>query len=723
MAPTLAPAAGNAEIPSHATHLDPLLDCLFALARGYGIHATRESLTAGIPLRDNRLTPSLFGRSARRVGLASRLLRLPLERVRDNLLPAVLLLDGEEACILRALDGDAGTARVSFPELIESEVTVPLSELTTRYGGLALFVRPRYRFERRAPELSHVRSRHWFWQTLFQGWPLYRDAMAAAFMINIFALTLPLLSMNVYDRVVPNMATETLWVLALGAFLVLVFDFLLRMTRAYLLDLASKRVDISLSALIMERVLGLRMEGRPSSVGAFAANLRAFESIRDFIASASIAALIDLPFLLIFLLVILWVSPWLTLPVLLGSALTLGYAWIVQDKMKDLSDTTLRAAAQRNALLIENLGAIETIKVLGAEGRQQRAWEQSTLYLAQVGARLKMLAASTASVTGFIQQTVYVAMLVLGVYLIIATDVSQGGVIAAVMLSGRCMAPLAQVVGLMTQYHNAKSSLTSLEGLMRLPVEREADAAFFHRTGFSGDIEFKDVSFAYPGNPTPVLEHVSFRIGAGERVAIVGKVGSGKTTLQKMIMGLYRPGSGSIRIDGIDIQQIDPAELRRHIGYVPQDPVLFYGTMRQNIVMRSPHAHDASIAAAAEAAGLSGFINGHPLGFDMIIGERGETLSGGQRQAVTLARALLETPPMLLLDEPTGQMDQSSEAHIRQTLQSLLPGRTVLLVTHNQALLALVDRLIVVDRGRIVADGPKADVMRALQQGTAGRAS
>ncbi|MCG9029611.1 type I secretion system permease/ATPase [Laribacter hongkongensis] len=705
----------GAQFSRQSTHVDPLLDCLFSLARAYGIATTREALVAGIPLVEHRLTPSMFARSARRIGLVSRVVRQPLTSLRADLLPAVLLLKDNEACILRGIKGDM--AQISYPELPDSTVDMPLDTLMANHLGLSIFVKPRFSFERRAPELAEIRSRHWFWGTVYSSWPLYRDALVAALLINLFALVTPIVTMNVYDRVVPNMATDTLWVLTSGAALVLLFDFMLKVTRGYLVDLASKRIDVTLSALIMERVLGVRMEARPASVGAFAANLRAFETVRDFIASASITGLIDLPFALIFILAIGWVSPWMMLPVVAGGVLMLGFAWLVQEKMQELTETTLRAASQKNAHLVENLANLDTLKVLAAEGEQQGKWEQSTLFLAQVGTRLKLLASSTVNFSGLIQQITSIAMLVLGVYLIMNGLVSQGGVIAAVMLCGRAMAPLGQVVGLLTQYHNARTSLGALDSFMKLPVEREKDVSFFHRTHFKGEIEFRDVSFNYPASPLPSLDNVSFRIRAGERVAIIGRVGSGKSTLQKLILGLFRPTGGSIRVDGIDTNQIDPAELRRNIGYVPQDVVLFYGSLRDNIAMGSPHVHDASVAAAADQAGLTGFVNSHPQGFDMIIGERGDTLSGGQRKAVAIARALLNSPPILLLDEPTSNMDHSTERQIYQTLESVLPGRTLVLVTHHNALLSLVDRLIVIDQGRIVADGPKAQVMQALQGG------
>jgi ATP-binding cassette subfamily C protein LapB len=710
-------------IPLQATVIDPLLDCLFALARLYGINATRESLVAGIPLTDNRLNPSMFSRSARRIGLTSRVVRLPLDKLRDTLMPAVLLMHGDEACILRSIDLDTGEARISLAELTESEISITVAELSQRYAGLAIFVRPRFNYDQRAPKMGDIRSRHWFWQTVYGGLPLYRDALMAAFLINLFALVVPLVSMNVYDRVVPNMAFATLWVLAIGAFLILIFDFLLKMTRGYLLDLASKRIDVTLSSLIMERVLGVRMEARPSSVGAFAANLRAFETIRDFIASASITALIDLPFVVIFLLAVFWVSPILTVPILVGAVVMLVYALLIQEKMKELTESTLRAAAQRNAQLVENLAELETIKILAAEGQQQGRWEQGTLFLSQVGARLKLLAASASNFAGLVQQLVSISILVLGVYEIMAGNTSQGGVIASVMLSSRAMVPMAQMVALLTQFHNAKISLSSLDTFMKMPVEREQDANFFHRTSFQGDVEFRNVSFSYPDNPAEALRNVSFKIRSGERVAIIGRVGSGKSTLQKLILGLYQPTEGSVRIDGIDLKQIDPTELRRHIGYVPQESMLFYGSMRHNISMGAAYTHDASIAAAAELAGLSEFINGHPQGFDMIIGERGDSLSGGQRKAVTIARALLNAPPLLLMDEPTSNMDSSSEAQMKQTFLKVMPGKTVIMVTHHSSLIELADRLIVMDHGKVVADGPKDIVIQSLQKGQVGGAN
>ncbi|HSC79744.1 MAG TPA: type I secretion system permease/ATPase [Chitinolyticbacter sp.] len=707
------------QVQGHHSHFDPLLDCLVEITRIHGSPSTREALSAGLPLVDQRITPSLLARAASRAGFSARVVKRGLAELPDQLMPMILLLDNREACVLlEHLPGDR--VRVRFPESGEAGEDMSRRELQKRYSGIAIFVRPRFRFEARAPELGKIRERHWFWGVVFENWRLYRDTLLAAFLVNLFALAMPLFSMNVYDRVVPNHATETLWVLALGALLILVFDFVLRTVRGYIVDVASKRIDVKLSALIMERVLGIRMEYRPASVGAFSANLRAFESVRDFIASASVTTLIDLPFVLVFLLVLVWLSPWFLLPPLLGMLLIIGFTFLAQSKMHEMVELTQRASSQRNAVLVESLVGIETIKATCAESHFQRRWERATLFIAQIGGRLKLLSTTTVNFASFIQQLVNVVTVIVGVYLLIDAQISMGAIIAASMLSGRALAPLGQVAGVMMQYQNARTSLAGLESQMTLPIELPNEANFLHRKQFKGEIEFREVGFGYQDGQQ-VLRNVSFRIQAGERVGIIGRIGSGKTTIEKLLLGLYHPSSGAVLVDGIDTRQIYPAELRHAIGYVPQDPLLFYGTLRENIALGAPFADDAMILAAAAVAGVSEFAHAHPRGFDMPVGERGESLSGGQRQAVVIARALLNDPPILLLDEPTSSMDHQSEERLKSQLRALIARKTVLLVTHRTSLLDLVDRLIVLDRGTIVADGPKALVVEALQQGKVGR--
>lgn len=704
-------------------HHDPLLDCLVELTRIHGRPGTRAALVSGLPLENGVLTPSLFARAASRAGLSVRLVRRPLERIDPALLPVILLTAGGDACVLLGWDDSGEHARLLFPETGQGTVLMPRAELLGRYTGVAIFARPHFRFDKRTPQVGQVKLRHWFWGALAGQWPVYRDVLGAALLINVMALAMPLFSMNVYDRVVPNRAMETLWVLALGILLLFGIDLAVRLLRGHFLDLASARIDMQLSAQIMERVLGVRMEARPAAVGAFASNLRSFETVRDFITSATVTAFIDLPFALLFIGVIALISWPLLIPVFIAIAFVTIYAYVLQHKMHDLSETTYRAGALRNATLVESLTALETIKSVGAESVMQSRWEKSVAFVSRVNNQMRFLSAAATTGAAEVQQLVNVVIIVCGVYLIADAKLSMGGLIACTMLASRAVAPLGQLVGLLMQYQHAKVALTSLEQVMKNPVERPPDAAFVHRPELKGDIEFRDVHFSYPNSSVAALRGLSFRIRPGEKVVVLGRVGSGKTTLEKLLLGLYQPSAGVVSIDGVDLRQLDPADLRRNIGYVSQDVTLLYGTLRDNIALGAPYADDAAVMAAAEAAGLSEFVNRHPEGFDMMVSERGDSLSGGQRQGVAIARALLLDPPILLLDEPTSAMDFSSEHQFKQRLTELAGPKTVVIVTHRNSLLDLATRIIVVDDGRVVADGPRDEVIEALQNGRVGRAS
>lgn len=714
---------GKSGVREDLLHHDPLLDCLVELTRIHGRPSTRAALTAGLPLENGSLTPSLFARAASRAGLSAKLVRRPLERIDPALLPAVLLLDGEEACVLLGWDEAGENARLLFPETGQGSVLLSRTSLAGRYAGIAIFARPHFRFDKRTPQVGDIKLRHWFWGALAEQWPVYRDVLGAALLINVMALAMPLFSMNVYDRVIPNRAMETLWVLALGVVLLIGVDMTLRLLRGHFIDLASARIDMQLSAKIMERVLGVRMESRPAAVGAFSSNLRSFETVRDFITSASVTAFIDLPFALIFVLVIAIISWQLIIPVLLALVFVVIYAYILQHKMHALSETTYRAGALRNATLIESLSALETIKTQGAESVMQSKWEKSVAFVSRVNNQMRFLSAAATNGAMEVQQLVNIVVIIVGVYLVGDGKLSMGGLIACTMLTSRAVAPLGQMVGLLMQYHNAKVSLASLETIMTNPVERPADASFVHRPELKGNIEFRDVQFSYPGSAIAALKGLNCRIAEGEKVVVIGRIGSGKTTLQKLLLGLYQPTGGAVTVDGVDVRQLDPADLRRNIGYVSQDTTLFYGTLRDNIAIGAPYADDAAVMAAAEAAGLTDFINRHPDGFDMMIGERGDSLSGGQRQGVAIARAFLMDPPILLLDEPTSSMDFSSEQQFKERLKIAGAHKTVLIVTHRNSLLDLATRVIVVDDGRVVADGPRDQVIQALQSGRIGRAS
>ena len=718
---------------------DPLLDCLVEVCRLHGVAASRAALSAALPLVDGRLGLEMAERAAARVGMAARLQRLDLDAIDAATLPVILILKGNQACVLTGWNADRSQATVLLPETAQGAVGFRRSDLAARYAGIVLFMRPHFRFDARtepaaptggsratreqAPNAQQAQAKHWFWGTVLAQRGVYRDVLLAALLINTFALAFPLFSMNVYDRVVPNHAVETLWALAIGVCIALGADLVMRLMRSRFVDEASARIDVQLSASLMEKVLGMRLEHRPASVGSFAQNLRGFEQVRDFIASSTVTTLIDLPFALLFLGVMVWISPWLALPVVVAGVVMLAVGGLLQHKLHHLAKTTHRASAMRNATLVESLNGIETIKSQGAEAAIQSKWEQTNAFLSTTNIRMRGLSTMATSLTGMLGQAVSVAIILIGVYLINERLLTMGALIACTTLAGRALAPAGQVVGLLMQYQGARTALDSLNQLMAQPQERPIGRSYLQRPQLNGDIELRNVSFAYPGRDDKVLDNLNIRIKAGERVALIGRVGSGKSTIQRLIMGLYQPTEGAVLIDDTDLRQMDPADVRRNQAYVSQDVTLFFGSLRENIAFGLPYADDAAIRDAAEVACMSDFVNRHPRGFDMPVGERGDSLSGGQRQSVGLARAVLHNAPILLLDEPTSAMDFSTESQVTTRIGAFARGKTVVLVTHRTSMLAMVNRVIVIDGGKVVADGPRDRIMEALAHGRIARAA
>ncbi|MCP5265071.1 MAG: type I secretion system permease/ATPase [Burkholderiaceae bacterium] len=710
-------AARQWKIDARDVAEDPLLSCLYELTRILGRPTSREGLVAGLPLENDRLTPKLLLRAANRAGFVAKISRHPIDRRMAPLCPAIALLSDERAVVITEIDRDRRIARVVYPQAPGEQVEFELADLEAQSTGFVISIKNQYAFDARAPETRKLAEGHWFWSALIKPWRVYRDVLVASLLINLFALAVPLFTMNVYDRVIPNSAVETLWTFAIGVMAVLGFDVAMKVLRAHFIDVAGKRVDHEMSSHVMAKVMNTRLEARPASVGSFAANLRAFESVREFMTSASLGMLVDLPFALLFVAVMAAVGGWAAAPTMVAFPVVIGVSLIAQRRMKPLTDATQRASQQKHATLIESLVGIEQIKALNIEGRTQKRWEESGKLLAEVGARIKFWSALAVNVTAWVGQMVTISTVVLGVYLIADNAMTMGALIACTQLAGRALAPLGQLSSLLVQYDNTRSAYEGVDRMMTLPEERQADSNFVMRPRIRGAIQFDNVSFSYPNAELPALDRVSFTIQPGERVALIGRIGSGKSTIEKLLMGLYRPTAGTIRFDGIDGNQIDPAQIRSSIGYVPQDVTLFFGTLRENIAIAAPLADDSAVLKAAALAGMRQFIERHPKGVNLPIGERGESLSGGQRQSVAIARAVVNEPPILILDEPTSSMDSDSEARVLENLRSFSAGRTMVLVTHRMTLLDIVDRLIVVDQGRIVADGPKDKVLRALRGG------
>jgi len=706
-------SAGTAT-PTTQSLNDPLAACLAQVARLLGHPMSAQALVTGLPIDAAGLTPALFARAAERAGLSARSIAIALERFPKLSLPAVLLLKDRNACVLVARGESIAT--IVTAEGIDK--TLPTAELAKDYEGTAIAVSRAVRFEAGTGSERILATHHWFWGTLARAWPLYGEVAAASVLVNIFTVLSPIFFMNVYDRVVPNKAFETFWVLALGMAVIYLFDFGLKLLRGWFIDVAGRRADMALSSALFEQVMARRLDAGHESVGMLANNVREFESLREFFTSATMTTLIDLPFVLLFIAVIAMVGGWSMAAVpLVAIPIVVAMGVALQVPLRDRIRRVFRASEAKHAILIETLGAIEAVKALGAASQMQRKWEEVVDYVAKESLGTRFLSSLAVNFSVWVQAMVGVAALAVGVYLVGENHLTTGGLIACTIIAGRALAPLSTVASLLTRYHQSMSALAALNQIMDAPRERPRDRSFVHRPALGGDIRFQDVAFKYPGSELEALAGVSFAIKEGDRVGIIGRIGSGKTTLAKLLVALYQPQAGSILVDGTDIRAIDPVDLRRAVGYLPQNIALFAGSVRDNLLVGAAGADDAAILRAASIAGLIDIVNRHPKGFDMPVGERGEALSGGQRQTVALARALITDPPILVLDEPTHAMDHSAEERLKSQMQTELSGKTILIVTHRESLLSVVNTLVVMDAGKVVAAGPKELVLKAIAEG------
>ncbi|MCJ8168819.1 type I secretion system permease/ATPase [Atopomonas sediminilitoris] len=696
-------------------HDNPLLDALLLLCRHYERPASRASLTAGLPLPEQRLTLELLPRAADRAHLKVRVLERKLTHINDINLPVILMFNSGSCCVLLEWI-DQEHARILPAEADGGEQTVTREQLHKAYSGQAVFIRP---VHEHAPERMALlpRVEAWLQDALKLSRGLYVDALLASLLVNLLGLTVPLFVMQVYDRVVPNQALSTLWVLALGLGLACGFELLLRILRGYFLDLAGKKTDLVLSASIFERITGMALKARPASVGAFAQHIHDFQGLRDFLTSLTLASLIDLPFVFLMLGVIFLLGGTLVWVPLLAFPLTILIGIIIHLQLKDVVKRSLTLGAERQALLIETLSALDALKTLGGESERQHQWEQTLGTLAKLDLRSHFLATLAINSTLFTQQLAGISIIIAGVYQIIDGNMSVGALVACYMLNSRVLAPLGQIAGIFSRYQQARVTKDYTDTLMQLPQERQANQRPLEGIALKGELEAQHLDFTYPGQQHPSLQNIQLHLKPGERVGIIGRSGSGKSTLGRLLVGFYQPDKGAVLLDNIDIRQLDIADLRHHLGYVAQDVQLFSGSLRDNLTFGARYVSDARMLEVADLCGVSDFARQHPEGFNRAVGERGALLSGGQRQAVAIARSLLLDPKLLILDEPTSSMDNTSEEHLRQRLLPIVHNKTMVLITHRTSLLSLVDRLVVMDNGHIVADGPKELVIEALKSG------
>ena len=703
---------------------DALLDAFIVYTKLFHKPFTKEVLLAGLPISgDQKLfsqgsSKSLFSRVAARAGLKSTIIKRSIEDMLSLHLPVILLLSNDNVCILENFNEDKTKAKIIYSDGDGVEQWINVDDLEKEYLGFAFMLKKEFEYDNKNTRTLQLKQKHWFWSTIKLSIPIYRDVLWASLLINIFVLATPLFTMNVYDRVIPNNAQETLMVFTVGIVFIYVLDFFLKLTRGYLLELAGKKSDIIMSSIIFEKVLDLKMSEHPPSVGSFASNLRDFESVRSFFTTATMTAVIDLPFAIIFLAVIYYIGGILVFVPITTMVLIILFAMFIRTPLRESIEASHEASAKKNSLLIETLQNIETVKSMRMSGKMQWGWEESTGEIAEKNLRSRLFSSSIPNVTNLFIQLNTVFVVVFGVFLIQDFELTMGGLIGVVILTSRTVAPMGQAAGLITNYSDAKSSYTTLNDIISKDAERPAGKEFVKRPKFKGKIEFKDVCFNYPGTEVPALTNVSFVINPGEKVAMIGRIGSGKSTIAKLILKLYDPTSGKILIDDIDISQLDPADLRRFISYVPQDINLFRGTIKENIISSEQHPSIEDIIYAAQVSGVEEFVKTHPLGFDMPIGERGAGLSGGQRQSVGVARALMQDSSIMLMDEPSNAMDNTTESKLLSKLSTELRDETVIIITQKLSLLKMVKRIIVMHNSKVLLDGSKEEVTKQLEGGS-----
>ena len=705
-----------------------LLDCLVIFLKMNGRPFSKESLIAGLPIEIDKNTPilfsknsskSLFSRAASKAGFKTKIYKTELEDLSRLLLPAIILLkngnnDDLKSAILLGFDDEMENARIIMPEISDVENNVPIKELKKEYYGMTILLKKELLIDEPTRNINSITENHWLWGSFKIVKNIYRDVLIASLLINIFVLSTPFFTMNVYDRVVPNGATQTLWVLSLAIIFIYIIDLILKFIRSYFLEIAGKKTDIIASSIIFERVMDLRLSSLPNSIGSLANIMKEFESIRGFLTSTTMSLIIDLPFIIIFLGAIVYISGAMVIIPIITIILILLYSFFAKQRLTKSINEAYDAGSNKNGVLIESLSSIETLKALGALGYAQWKWEEATSQIADKSINSKMISSSITTISSFLVQLNTVAIIIVGTYMIIDMNLTMGGLIATVIISSRAIAPMGQLASLIATYEHTKTSFKALNDIMELPVEHPKGKKFIARPEYKGKIELRDVNFSYPDNDKLSLHNLNIKINPKEKVAIIGKIGSGKSTVQKLLTALYFAQEGAILIDDIDIRQLDPNELRKNIAYVEQDSILMNGTIRDNIIYRAPHSDDEKVIEVARISGVMDFLNKHPKGFDMAVGERGNLLSGGQKQAVSIARALLLNSPIVIFDEPTNSMDHISETKFITRIKEHIKEKTFILVTHKMSLLKLVDRVIVMDEGKVILDGKKDYVINKL---------
>ncbi|AHG80296.1 LapA secretion ATP-binding protein [Mannheimia varigena USDA-ARS-USMARC-1388] len=688
----------------------------------YGNPIAQEALTAQV-VRDvnNKVNFYSVIEVLRSYGFENSISQRPLQEIPSLSVPVVAILQNEEAVVITKIKGKGLERRYHIRQSSDSEQIIDHKTLAQNYLGYCWFIKPKIVSDVRSELPEYDMPKAWFWKVIWRFRGYYYQIVLASFIINFLALVSSLYVMNVYDRVIPNQTYETLWALSIGVIIAIFFEFVGRMIRGHLTDVAGKKADLIISSALFRRVMALRLIDKPASSGSYANNLREFESVREFMTSASLLALVDLPFLFLFLFVIYLVGGILAAVPLVMISIVLIISFVVQPKLSARLNESMRESSQRQGLIVEALDGIETLKANNAINWAQQRWDMYTAKVSAAQIKVKDLSNFVTNFATKVQQLNTVFLVILGAYMVHAEAeverITIGAIIASVILSGRALAPVTQIASLAVRFQQAKLALKGLDAIVERPIERDSSRQYITLKQVYGKVEFRNVSFQYNQDSPEALDGLNITIRAGEKVGILGKIGSGKSTMLKLASGLYEPMKGGVALDDVDIRQLDPNYLRSQVALLTQSERLFLGSLRENLDMARTDnlADDRVLVQALQRFGLLPLVQRHPKGLDMPLGENGLGLSGGQKQLVALARMTIKDPKIVLLDEPTSDLDQGSEDMVLNSLAQWIGSRTLMVVTHRPQVLKLVSRVIVMDNGKVVMDGPRDEILARLR--------
>lgn len=689
---------------------DPLLECFRYTLSLQGVVPDLSSLLEAMPSAGEYIEPSDLHRIGEKMNVNIRIKKIPFGLLKELVTPVILLMQDRKAVVY--LPGGKEPGKLYSPETGLSDEN--LEDLRNAYLGHAVLVAPKGKDHEKTEHMWKQGAVDWFWEPIRAYWPGYAEIIACSFFINLFVIIFPLFTMNVYDRVVPNFAVETLHVLALGITMAFIFDFLFRTIRAYILERIAAKLSVRFDRDLMARLIDLPPEAIALSVGEKANIFKELQGLRDFYSTRLVPAFVDLPFTLMFLVVIYLIAPSVSFVPVVGILLILGLQLGVQSLLTRRTKEMFSSAQSKSALMVEMLGGLQTIRMFGVSGARLRRWHHAAERSAKSVKRNQSLMNAGANLSNLIMTLVNIFVVFFGVYAIHAGHLSVGGLIAVTILSGRALAPVTGVAAVVARLRQTKDVLKTIDSIFSVPVESDRVANLSAKGPFTGRMDLQNVSYKYKGQSLAAVQGVNLSISTGEKIGLIGQTGAGKSTLAMLMAGLITPQTGTILYDGFAHDTILFSELRRSIGYVPQKSFFFSGTIRDNILMGAEDLTEHDFAQAAELSGLNMYIHQTGQGFDTEIGEGGVRLSGGQQQAIALARALIRDPSILIFDEPTTGMDNLLEQAIHQNLKVYLKDKTFIMVTHRTTLLPLVQRLVLLTKGRLTADGPRDEILRRL---------